>query len=106
MGLQAISRAERTHIRPDVRRVSRPAPAPAFLDNRPGTVALRKQAEVLHDSPRLAVQRELAEAMNNSPRVAAQRKQAEGMNNSSQPAQLNALAYAQGSEREADTMGR
>jgi hypothetical protein len=74
MGRQAISRAKHSHIRPRAERVSRATSLPTFADNRPQTVALRKQAEALHDSPRLTAQRKLAEAMNNSSRMAAQRK--------------------------------
>jgi len=85
MGRQAISRAEHTHIRPNVGRLSRPTFAPAFVDNQPGAVALHKLSAALHDSPRLAAQRKLAEAMHNGPHIAAQRKQIEGMN--ARPAQ-------------------
>lgn len=78
--------------------------------------------QAVSSSPRIAAQRQQRDAIADSPRVAAQRRQADRMGlpdglksgieslsglsmdhvrvhyNSSQPAQLNALAYAQGSD--------
>ena len=86
MDRQAISRAERAHLRGDAEPVSQPTSAPAFVDSRPGAVTLRTLSDALHESPRMATQRALAEAVNDGPSIAVQRKLRDGI--SVRPAQL------------------
>lgn len=94
-----------------------------LVDKRPTAVAQRKLAEMMNNSPRVLQQRALSDAIHNSPRMVAQREEKpnntglpdqlksgieslSGMSmdhvkvhyNSDKPAQLQAHAYAQGSE--------
>lgn len=94
-----------------------------LADKRPEAVAQRKLAEMMNNSPRVLQQRALSDALHNSPRMVAQREEKpnntglpnqlksgieslSGMSmdhvkvhyNSHKPAQLQAHAYAQGSD--------
>lgn len=73
MDLQARVPRQRDALRHEAKPAAQPAPAPAGLDTRPGAVVLRKLADAMHDSPRMAAQRALAETIHGSPRVAVQR---------------------------------
>ncbi|MES2938336.1 MAG: DUF4157 domain-containing protein [Pseudomonadota bacterium] len=121
------TRARAAQRQPAVDTTAVPGEAMAFADNRADAIAQRETAQAIARSPRSTAQRAVSAAVHASPRMAAQRQAQEqappnrtglpdtlksgveslsGMSldhvkvhyNSSQPAQLNALAYAQGSD--------
>lgn len=94
----------------------------AMIDSSPQVLAQRCMMDSIHNSPRMAAQRKTADAIYNSPYVTAQRRQLDGITGKTaqreeveeplqpkvaqreeaeeqmQPEQLNALAYAQGTD--------
>lgn len=91
MERQAIARAGRNHA--DAARAA-PSFGNTFADNWPGTVTLRKLADTIHDSPRIAAQRKLAEAMQDSPRITAQRALSDSMSAATTQRVMGAKALA------------
>ena len=79
MGLQAKTASERAPARGRAEPVSQAISVPAFVDNRPQAVAMRKLSDMMNGSAAVAAQRRLAQAMHEGPRMMAQRTLNEGM---------------------------